>query len=188
MSSQKDGGWAGAAGTSRATVRWRRAITPPAAPRQTKNSNPSAPHNFFSPVGDLEPPASAGQFPTGPTLPLFPAQAVDLLADVQFFFLVIGQHRRIRQGLDEVDEVPHLPGIVGDAVRGGRHVGGGDAGVDAVVDIDGPAPAAIDARSQVRWPHEGTPRVVAEGIVAAIVRVAADAGRIANEQLISAKD
>src|SRR5262249_54554016 len=70
------------------------AQTPVLAAALARRAGGSRPPRWL--LGGLTPPARQEIRSSLPT------RAVDLLADL------VGQHRRIRQGLDEVDQVPHL--------------------------------------------------------------------------------
>src|SRR5262249_25074452 len=59
-------------------------------------------------------------------------------------------HRRVREHGDEVDEVPEVLLVpLERRFAVGNHDGAGNAGMNAIVDIDGPASAAKDAEREI---------------------------------------
>src|SRR4051812_27234426 len=98
---------------------------------------------------------------------------------------VVGQHLGVRQGADEVDQRPHVVGAFEDLGVGGGHGGRLDAAGDAVVDVDRPPAAAVDALRQVVRLDQGAPHVVAVGRLPAEIDVALDAAALADEELVA---
>src|SRR5260370_36276616 len=95
---------------------------------------------------------------------------------------VFFEHLGIGQNLDEIDEVPDFAVIFSAIGFGDRkqiteagHAGPIDAAVDAPVEIDRPAAAAVFSLYQVDRPNYGAPVVIPVLVLAAEILVATDA-------------